>query len=98
MGTHRTFTPEFKVRVVLEVITGAKRPSEVCREYHLKDSLVLKWRKTFAENVARVFEQPDRSADGARIGELERMVGRLALENDILKKASLLMGSRRDGS
>ena len=98
MGTHRTFTPEFKVRVVLEIITGSKRPSEVCREYHLKDSLVLKWRRTFAENAARVFEQPDHSADRTRIGELERMVGRLALENDILKKASALMGSRRDGS
>jgi len=98
MGTPRKFTPEFKVRVVLEILTGAKRPSEVCREHHLKDSLVLKWRRTFAENAARVFEQPDRSVDRARIDELERMVGRLALENDILKKASALMGSRREGN
>ena len=98
MGRHRSFSPEFKVRVVLEIITGAKRPSEVCREHRLKDSLVLKWRKTFAENAVRVFEQPDRSGDGARIAELERMVGRLALENEILKKASALMGTPRSGS
>ena len=98
MARYRTFTPEFKLRVVLEIITGAKRPSEVCREHHLKDSLVSKWRKTFSENAVRVFEQPDRSVDRARIAELERMLGRLALENEILKKASTLMGSHRDGS
>ncbi len=32
MGTHRRFSPEFKLRVVMEVVTGARRPSEVCRE------------------------------------------------------------------
>ena len=98
MRSQRTFSPEFKLRVVLEIITGVKRPSEVCREHRLKDSLVLKWRKTFAENAVRVFEQPDRSAERARIAELERMVGCLALENEILKKASALMGAPRSGS
>jgi len=26
MATHRRFTPEFKVRVVLEIVSGAKPP------------------------------------------------------------------------
>jgi len=98
MATRRVFTPEFKLRVVLEIVSGAKRPSEVCREYGLKDSLVLKWRRTFAENAVRVFQSADRSADAARIAELERVIGRLTVENDVLKKASTLLGCRRDGS
>ena len=86
MGKYRTFSPEFKLRVVMEVVTGVKRPSEVCREHRIKDSLLLKWRKQFAENAAQVFEQPDRSGEKARIAQLERTVGRLAVENEILKK------------
>lgn len=98
MNGRRTYSAEFKLRVVMEVVTGAKRPSEVCREHRLKDSLLLKWRKQFAENAVRVFEQPDQSAEKARIAELERAVGRLAVENGILKKASTLMGPHHDGS
>ena len=98
MGTHRRFSPEFKLRMVMEVVTGAKRPSEVCREHKLKDSQLLKWRKQFADNAIQVFERPDRSGEKARIAELERSVGRLAVENEILKKASALMGIDRDGT
>ena len=98
MGTHRRFSPEFKLRMVMEVVTGAKRPSEVCREHKLKDSQLLKWRKQFADNAIQIFERPDRSGEKARIAELERSVGRLAVENEILKKASALMGIDRDAS
>ncbi len=84
MATHRVFTPDFKLRVVLEVLTGVKRPAQVCREHRLKDSLLLAWRKTFAENAARIFQSPDRSEDAARIAELERVIGRLTVENEIL--------------
>lgn len=60
MGRHRIFSPEFKVRVVLEIITGAKRPSEVCREHRLKDSLVLKWRAAASlGSFWRSFASPD---------------------------------------
>jgi transposase-like protein len=97
MAMHRRFTPEFKVRVVLEIVSGAKRPAEVCREYRLKDSLLCTWRRTFAESAVRAFQGPDRSGEQARVAELERMVGRLTLENDVLKKASTLLSLRRDG-
>ncbi len=82
----------------MEVVTGARRPSEVCREHKLKDSQLLKWRKQFADNAVQVFERPDRSGEKARIAELERSVGRLAVENEILRKASALMGIDRDGT
>ena len=33
MTTRRKFTAQFKAQVVLEILTGAKRPAEVSREY-----------------------------------------------------------------
>jgi hypothetical protein len=37
-------------------------------------------------------------AEKARIAELERLAGRQALEIEVLKKASSMLGSRRSGS
>jgi hypothetical protein len=46
------------------------------------------------ENAARVFQSDEqRSQEQARIAELERLVGRQALELEILKKASRVLGS-----
>lgn len=83
----RTYTPEFKVRVVLELISGKKSLSQASREYGIKDTVISRWRQEFLERASQVFEQPGREDDQAqRIAELERMVGRLALQLDIAKK------------
>ncbi len=84
---HRTYTPEFKVRVVLELISGKKSLSQASREYEIKDSVLSRWRQEFLERAPQVFEQgKDTDRQAERITELERMVGRLALQLDIAKK------------
>jgi len=40
MTTHRSFTPEFKAQVVLEVLTGVRSASEACQHYQLKPDLI----------------------------------------------------------
>lgn len=83
----RTYTPEFKVRVVLELISGKKSLSQACREYGIKDNVLSRWRQEFLERAPQLFEQPgqeDRQAE--RIAELERMAGRLALQLEMAKK------------
>jgi len=35
MARGRTFSREFKVAAVQEVVSGAKRPAQVCREHGL---------------------------------------------------------------
>jgi len=42
MKARRTFTPEFKVRVALELISGQKTLMEDSREYWIKDSVILR--------------------------------------------------------
>jgi len=41
----RTYTPEIKVRVVQELISGKKSLGEASREYGIKDSLLSRWRR-----------------------------------------------------
>ena len=99
MSKRRTFRPEFKAQVVLEVLTGAKSAAQVCREHQLKDTVLSRWKREFVERSAKVFEGGQaREREDERVAELERMVGRLTMELEIAKKASLLLPSRRDGS
>jgi transposase len=86
---HRTFSPEFKFQVVLEVVTGAKQPSEICREHQIAEPVLYRWRKEFLEKGSQIFERRRsvQSEDG-RIAELERMIGKLTLELSAAKKVS----------
>jgi transposase len=94
MAKHRSFTSEFKAKVVLEVISGSQSAAEVCRRYSLKPQVFSRWKAEFLDNVARVFQSDEeRSQEQVRIAELERLVGRQALELEVLKKASRLLGS-----
>ena len=95
MNKRRSFTPEFKAKVVLEVLSGTKSPAEACREYEIKSDLLGHWKTTLHERAALVFHSDERrSRELARIAELEGLVGRQALELEILKKASSLWTSR----
>jgi transposase-like protein len=73
--------------MVMELITGKKSLSQASREYGIKDSVLSRWRQEFLERAPQVFEQPGQTDDKVqRIAELERMVGRLALQLDMAKK------------
>jgi len=86
MAKRRKFSPEFKVQVVLEVLSGAKSGAEVCREYGIRSQLLSKWKTQFLDNAAALFEgiHDPHNEDKARIAELERLAGRQALEIEIL--------------
>ena len=94
MSNRRTFSPEFKAAVVLSILKGEKSTSEICREHKIKETVVGRWKKQFLENASVVFSQPNaKNQDANHTAELEQMVGRLAMEVDILKKASHLLSS-----
>ena len=83
----RTYTPEFKVRVVLEIITSKKSLSQASREYGITDSVLSRWRQEFLERAPQIFEQGKaEDSQAQRIAELERLVGRQALQLDMAKK------------
>jgi len=83
----RKFTREFKLQVLAE-ITAGKSVAQAAREYQLHPTLIGRWQKQHRQYQDRAFAGNGCSyTDDARIAELERMVGRLTMENDLLKKA-----------
>jgi transposase-like protein len=98
MSKRRTFTPEFKARVVLEELTGVKDKAEICREYRLRPQVLSRWREEFVERAPEIFATaPSRGDEQERIAELERMVGRLTMELEVAKKASNILTSLSGG-
>ena len=99
MAKRRIFSPEFKARVVLEMISGQKGLMEASREYGIKDSVLSRWKQEFLERAEQLFEQPQANDhDQERIAELERMVGRLTMQLDMAKKVLRYSDSRpKDG-
>ena len=94
----RTFTPEFKGRVVLEALSGESSQAELCKRHNLSEDQLLKWKQQFLENVASLFESGDKGSQDAaeRIAHLEQLVGRLSVELDIHKKAKAVLREKAE--
>jgi transposase len=83
----RKFTRDFKLQVLAE-ITAGKSVAQAAREHQLHPTLIGRWQKQQRQYAERAFAGNGRAyTDEARVAELERMVGRLTMENDLLKKA-----------
>lgn len=96
MSKHRSFTPEFKAQVVLEVLTGSKSAAEVCRDHQLKETVFYRWKEEFLKQASKAFESDDQQLKNERrIAELEQLVGRLTLKLEIAKKVSSLLNARK---
>jgi transposase-like protein len=94
MSKRRAFTSEFKAQVVLEELTGIKDQAEICREHRLRSQVFSRWRKEFLERAPEIFAtEPSRGDEQKRIAELERMIGRLTVELEGVKKASNILTS-----
>ena len=89
MTERKTYSAEFKTKVVLEMLSGEKGLMQASREYQIKDTTLSRWKAEFVERAPSLFETAKEDAgDGQkqRIGELEQMVGRLTMELEAAKK------------
>ena len=92
----RQFTDEFKAQVV-ELAEHGRPVSELAKEFDLSASLIHTWRR-------KASQQPQSGSGGAgAVGDqasaeelrlLRRQVADLQLENDILKKAAVILGTK----
>jgi transposase len=90
-NSRRNHTREFKLQCCRQIVTGQKRPAQICREHNLSGSVLLRWRKEYETRGETAFTEKQPSGDEAleaRIAELERFCGQLSLENQILKSRS----------
>ena len=85
MRNQRTFSQEFKRQVVEELLGGESRPAQLCRRHNISSSLLYHWKKQYSRGKFNN-EPTAEAALQDRIEKLERLVGRLTLENEFLKK------------
>jgi transposase-like protein len=88
---------EQKLAIVLEGIRGERRVSEICREHGISQSQFYRWRDQALEGCKRGLGGS--GGDGtvplkAEVARLQRLVGKQALQIEILKKTEELLGSR----
>ena len=98
MKNQRSFSVEFKRQIVEELLSGESRPAQICRRYNIQSSLIYHWKKQYSRG--KFNNEPTEEAGlSDRIGQLERLVDRLTLENEFLKKGlqNSLSQSRRNG-
>ena len=94
MNKRRKFTPQFKSQVVLQLLSGERSMAELCREHQLTSQMIGTWKQQFLAAATQAFDSATTSnADQERIAELERMVGKLTMEIEVLKKARSLLTS-----
>ena len=95
--TRRKFTPEEKVRIVLEGFRGEVRVSELCRREGIRPNVYYAWLKDFMEaGKSRLQADSVRDATQAEVetlkrenGRLKQLVAELSLQNLVLKKTAI---------
>jgi len=85
MRNQRSFSLEFKRQVVEELLSGESRPAQLCRRYNITSSLLYHWKKQYSRGKFNN-EPTEEGALQDRIEKLERLVGKLTLENEFLKR------------
>jgi transposase len=91
MSKNRSYKPQLKAQVVLQVLSGTKSAAQICRELQINEPLLSRWKQQLLAHAALVFERESEASEkDERIAELERLVGRLTMEAEVAKKASQL--------
>ena len=86
MRTRRSFTNEFKRRVVEEILSESATIGVQSRKYNLAYQLVARWKKDYLDG--KLDNEPVTDAGYKhKIEQLERMVGQLTMDKELLKKA-----------
>ncbi len=95
MARYRTYSVEFKRQVVEEHLAGGTSLNQLARRHDISRELLRTWvRKDEAgEFTGDGPTQAGRRADEAKIAGLERKVGQLTMELDLLKRG--LASARR---
>lgn len=93
VSNYRKHDPEFRKRVVLEYLNGESTMAQICNKYQISSGLLSYWKKRFEKGVLESDPKND-AAKEKKIAELERMIGRLTMENALLKKTMELSQQR----
>ena len=91
--TRRTFSKEFKKQLVQLHLAGKPR-AEIVKEYKLTPSAFDRWVRQHS-TTGSIEEKDNRTPEQEELIKLRKENQKLAMENDILKQAALIMGESR---
>ena len=88
--SRRKFTAAFKARVALEAIKETPTLAELAMHYEVAPNQITTWKRQLTENAAGAFEGAPAGSSvmpgGQDPEKLFAEIGRLKMENDLLKK------------
>ena len=78
MAANRVYTPEEKLKIVLEGMSGTISVADLCRKYDLKPARFYYWKDQLLKSAPEIFENRGRKVDEDRIRtERDREIVRL---------------------
>lgn len=88
-----TYSAEFKAKIVIEVIEGARSLEEIAATNQLNPNMVRAWKKEFLERASIVFDNKAAAKEEKRREEEQKKekarmlkaIGQLTLERDFLQ-------------
>ena len=94
-ATRRRFSPEDKIRIVIEDLRGEDSIAAICRRESIHPNQYYKWSKDFLEaGKKRLQGDTVREANSVEVssirqenGQLKELVAELLLKNRVLKKS-----------
>ena len=85
--TRRRYTAEFKAEVALAALTERQSLAELASHYQLAVAQITRWKLQLRQHAAQVFAQaPAADAPSPDVEPLYAAIGRLQMENALLKK------------
>ena len=85
--TRRRYTAEFKAEVALAALTERQPLAELAARHQLAPAQITRWKLQLRQQAAQVFaEAPAALAPALDIEPLYAAIGRLQMENALLKK------------
>ena len=95
--THRKYSSEEKIRIILEGLRGEDSIAEICRREGISPNLYYRWSKDFLEaGKKRLQGDTVREANTNEVnnlrsenGQMKELVADLSLKNNVLKKVRM---------
>ena len=88
--SRRRFTPKMKTKVVLEALKERHSLNELAQKYELHATQISRWKQEFLSEAEGIFEKKIKTrkkAESLEKDEMLKVIGKLKMENDFLKKS-----------
>ncbi|MFH1798354.1 MAG: IS3 family transposase [Candidatus Omnitrophota bacterium] len=91
--TRKRFSKEFKAKVAFEALKGEKTMTELSSEFSARATQIAKWKKELSDGIPGIFTSkgdPEEKGKDKLIEDLYKRIGQIEVENNWLKKTTLL--------